>query len=172
MDHARFFPVVILSTLGMASGLSLGPEMPLILSSSMVGSWLALKTNQSVLSARVINLVAASAAIGGFFGFPMAGALFVLELPHRMGLQYFEALSPCVIASIVSVITNRLVTKKHVEGYFDYPFLAETLPSDVFYTAIIYGMVGTLVGVSECKFLFLMFMFDYSIDLLYVVFIR
>ena len=121
--------------------------MPLVLTAGMVGSWLALKTKQSVLSSRVMNLVAASAAIGGFFGFPMAGALFVLELPHRMGLQYFEALSPCVIASIVSVITNRIITKKHVEGYFDYPFLAETLPSEIFVTVLIYGLVGTLVGV-------------------------
>lgn len=147
MDHARFFPVIILSTLGMASGLSLGPEMPLVLTAGMVGSLLALKTKQSVLSARVMNLVAASAAIGGFFGFPMAGALFVLELPHRMGLQYFEALSPCVVASIISVITNRIITKKHVEGYFVYPFLAETLPSEIFVTALIYGLIGTLVGI-------------------------
>jgi len=147
MDYSRFFPVIILSTLGMASGLSLGPEMPLVLSSGMVGSWLALKAKQSVLSARVMNLVAASAAIGGFFGFPMAGALFVLELPHRMGLQYFEALSPCVISSIISVITNRLVTKKYVTGYFTYPFLTETLPSDVYYEAVIYGLFGTVVGI-------------------------
>lgn len=146
MDHSRFIPVVVLSTLGMASGLSLGPEMPLVLASGMVGSWIALKTKQSVLSSRVLNLTASAAAIGGFFGFPMGGALFVLELPHRMGLQYFEALSPCVIASIVSVIVNRLVTQKHVEGYFDYPFLDKSLPSDIYWTAIIYGIFGTFVG--------------------------
>jgi H+/Cl- antiporter ClcA len=108
MDHKMFFQVVILSTLGMMSGLSLGPEMPLVLAAGMVGSKIALMTKQSVLSARVINLTACSAAIGGFFGFPMAGALFVLELPHRMGLQYFEALSPAVISSIISVIVNRI----------------------------------------------------------------
>lgn len=53
----------------------------------MIGSWLGVLCRQSMLQARVMNLTAASAAIGGFFGFPMAGALFVLELPHRMGLQ-------------------------------------------------------------------------------------
>jgi len=75
----------------MASGLSLGPELPLVLVSGMVGSFVGTLTRQSVLSARVLNLTAAGAGIAGFFGFPMAGALFVLELPHRMGLQYFEA---------------------------------------------------------------------------------
>jgi hypothetical protein len=148
MDHRRFWPCIIISTLGMASGLSLGPEMPLVLVAGMVGSWVALRTKQSVLSARVMNLTAAAAGIGGFFGFPMAGALFVLELPHRMGLQYFEALSPAVFSSIISVITNRWVSNKQkVEGYFDYPFLAEKLPSNIFYTAVIYGVVGTFVGI-------------------------
>ena len=60
----------------------------------------------------------ASAAVGGFFGFPMAGALFVLEIPHRMGLQYFEALSPATIASIVAVLCNRLLTNNDVTGAF------------------------------------------------------
>ena len=148
MEHERFSIMITIATLGMASGLSLGPEMPLVVTAGMVGSYIALKTNQSVLSSRVMNLTASAAGIGGFFGFPMAGALFVLELPHRMGLQYFEALSPSVIASIVSVIVNRMITQKHVEGYFDYPFLSETLPSDIFYTAIIYGIYGTIVGIA------------------------
>ena len=104
-----FVPLFVLSTMGMASGLSLGPELPLgmcvrshrvttafpftnclviaVLTAGMIGSWLGVLCHQSMLQARVMNLTAASAAIGGFFGFPMAGALFVLELPHRMGLQ-------------------------------------------------------------------------------------
>lgn len=152
MDHRRFWPCIIISTLGMASGLSLGPEMPLVLVAGMVGSWVGLKTKQSVLSSRVMNLTAAAAGIGGFFGFPMAGAFFVLELPHRMGMQYFEALSPAVLSSIVSVIVNRIVAnKQEVQGYFDYPFLAQTLPSNIFYTAIIYGLVGTVVGIMYAE---------------------
>ncbi len=147
MDHSKFFHMFFLATFGMASGLSLGPEMPLVVVAGMVGSFIALKTKQSVLSARVINLTAASAAIGGFFGFPMAGALFVLELPHRMGLQYFEALSPSVFASIIAVIVNKMVTGKDVNGYFDYPFLTDTLPNDVTFTAIVYGVYGTFVGI-------------------------
>ena len=79
-DHRTFFQLFFLSTAGMWSGLSLGPELPLVLTAGMVGSWLALLTKQSMLQARVLNMTAASAAVGGFFGFPMAGALFVLEM--------------------------------------------------------------------------------------------
>ena len=151
MDEKMFVPVILIATAGMASGLSLGPEMPLVLSAGMIGSKIATQCKQSVLSARVMNLTAASAGIGGFFGLPMAGALFVLELPHRMGLQYFEALSPATLASIVSVIVNRLITKNEVKGMFDYPFLNESLPSSVFWVVIIYGFVGSFVGVCYAE---------------------
>jgi Voltage gated chloride channel len=77
-DHASFLSLFVIATAGMASGLSLGPELPLVLTAGMAGSWLGLVCKQSVLQARVMNLTAASAAVGGFFGFPMAGALFVL----------------------------------------------------------------------------------------------
>jgi hypothetical protein len=81
VQDCRTFPqLFLLSTAGMWSGLSLGPELPLVLTGGMAGSWLALRTKQSMLQARVMNLTAASAAVAGFFGFPMAGALFVLEL--------------------------------------------------------------------------------------------
>jgi H+/Cl- antiporter ClcA len=146
-DSRTFVLLFVLSTAGMASGLSLGPELPLILTSGMIGSSLGVLCKQSILSARVLNLTAASAAIGGFFGFPMAGALFVLEVPHRMGLQYFEALSPATIASIVAVLTNRLVTGNDVTGYYQYPFLNESLPSSIFHDAIAFGLFGGALGI-------------------------
>lgn len=145
-DHRTVGHLLLLSTVTMWSGLSLGPELPLVLVGGMAGSWLGLVTKQSLLQARVLNFTGAAAAISGYFGFPMAGALFVLELPHRMGLQYFEALSPATIASIVSVLSNRLVTGNDVTGYFRYPFLTASLPSSIFSNAIIFGLYGCLVG--------------------------
>ncbi|GAX25176.1 hypothetical protein FisN_16Hh013 [Fistulifera solaris] len=151
LDHRGFGALFVLSTLAMMSGLSLGPELPLVLTAGMVGSWFGLLCKQSMLQARVLNLTAASAAVGGFFGFPMAGAVFVLEIPHRMGLQYFEALSPATISSIVAVLTNRLIINNDVTGYYSYPFLSASLPSEIFTSAIVYGLYGTLVGVLYGK---------------------
>ncbi|OEU20530.1 Clc chloride channel, partial [Fragilariopsis cylindrus CCMP1102] len=146
-DSRTFVPTFIVSTVGMASGLSLGPELPLILTAGMIGSCLGRICRQSLLQARVMNLTAASAAIGGMFGFPLAGGIFVMELPHRMGLQYFEALSPATIASIVAVLINRIVTNNDVTGMFQYPFLNESLPSYIFKDAIIYGLFGGALGI-------------------------
>ena len=81
----------------------------------------------------------------------MAGALFALEVPHRMGLQYFEALSPATIASIVAVLTNRMVTGNDVTGYFEYPFLNSSLPSEIFTNAIFYGLFGAGLGIFYIK---------------------
>ena len=147
-DHNTFLHLFALSTAGMASGLALGPELPLVLTGGMFGSYIGVLCKQSMLQARVMNLTAASAAVGGFFGFPMAGALFVLEIPHRMGLQYFEALSPATIASIIAVLVNRIVTGDDVTGYFKYPFLTDTLPSKIFTSAVVYGVFGGVVGIG------------------------
>ena len=146
-DYRTFWPLFVLATLGMLSGLSLGPELPLVLTAGMFGSWLGILCKQSMLQARVLNLTAASAAVGGFFGFPMAGALFVLEIPHRMGLQYFEALSPATISSIIAVVTNRIIIRNDITGYFKYPFLSDSLPSQIFTHAIIYGLYGAVIGI-------------------------
>lgn len=151
MDHSTLLRTLLISTAGMASGLSLGPELPLVLTAGMVGSIFGYRFKQTILSSRVMNLTAASAAIAGFFGFPMAGALFVLELPHRMGLQYFEALQPAILASIFAVLFNRMVTGDEVKGYFEYPQLNETLPSFMFLIAFAYALVGLSVGAGYAK---------------------
>lgn len=65
---------------------------------------------------------------------------------HRMGLQYFEALSPATISSIVAVLCNRLVVGNDVTGYYSYPFLTATLPSEIFTSAILFGLYGAGVG--------------------------
>jgi H+/Cl- antiporter ClcA len=65
-----------------------------------------------------------------------------------MGLQYFEALSPATVSSIVAVLTNRLVVGNDVTGYYSYPFLTTTLPSGIFTSSIVYGFFGAAVGVA------------------------
>uniref|UniRef100_A0A7S1G1U8 Chloride channel protein n=1 Tax=Corethron hystrix TaxID=216773 RepID=A0A7S1G1U8_9STRA len=146
LEPDTFLQIFIISTLGMASGLSLGPELPLIITAGQVGSWVGLWTHQSILNCRILNLTCASAAIGAFFGFPMSGALFVLEVPHTHGLQFFEALSPATLASIVAVIVHKCLLDDTLDGYFNYPFLNENLPFHIILNAIVYGVFGWCVG--------------------------
>jgi H+/Cl- antiporter ClcA len=53
-----------------------------------------------------------SGGLAAFFGLPLGGALFVLEVPHRMGIQYFEALGPSIVCTIISVIVAKSITQE------------------------------------------------------------
>lgn len=68
-----------------------------------------------------------------------------------MGLQYFEALPPANISSILAVLFNRIVTGNGLQGYYKYPFAVAPLRSHVFYIAIAYGLIGAFVGTIYCK---------------------
>jgi len=148
-DYRGFWTVCLVAVFGLVSGLNLGPELPLILTAGMFGSWLGMACHQSMLQARVLNLTAASAAMSGFFGFPMAGALFVLEIPHRMGLQYFEALSPATVSSVVAVVTNRLILKSDnmTAAHLQYKPPGDFFTVKICSLAIIYGLYGAAIGI-------------------------
>lgn len=104
-DCRTFGLLFILSTMGMWSGLSLGPELPLVLTGGMVGSWLGITTRQTMLQARVLNLTAAGAAVAAFFGFPLAGGkIFPLNItiPYQLFthcLLFHRYLCPGIAAS-------------------------------------------------------------------------
>ena len=74
-DSETFFLLFVLSTLGMASGLSLGPELPLVLTAGMIGSWLGIQCKQTVLQARVMNITAVSFVI-------FLGVFQAMQSPH------------------------------------------------------------------------------------------
>ena len=61
-----------------------------------------------------------SAALGAFFGAPIGAALFALEIPHRRGLQYFEAIAPAIIAAIFSFAVFRLNTGMTIGGFYHF----------------------------------------------------
>lgn len=147
VPHHGYWGLFVLSTLGMYSGLSLGPELPLVLTGGMFGSAVALLCNQSILQSRILTLTAASAAVGGFFRLPLAGALFVLELPHRMGLEYSEALGPAVLASIVSVLVSCGLSGENVAGYFTYPDVHMASGFLVLVSTVFLGVYGCGVGI-------------------------
>lgn len=76
-----------------------------------------------------------------------SNSFFLFFSPHRMGLQYFEALSPGTIASITAVLANRIILHNDVTGYFSYPFLTATLPSSIFTSSLVYGVFGCGIGI-------------------------
>lgn len=50
----------------------------------------------------------------------MGGALFALEIPHRRGLEYYEALIPATLAAILSFVVFRLTTGLSIGGMYHF----------------------------------------------------
>ncbi len=103
--------MLIISLVTITAGGSAGPEAAVIVlgaaASSLIGQTLL---EQPLRERRILTLVGMSSCLAAFFGVPLTGAIFVLELPHHNGLEYFEAISPTVCASVVSSLMVKLIT--------------------------------------------------------------
>ncbi|PIG93210.1 chloride channel protein [Gloeocapsopsis sp. IPPAS B-1203] len=112
--------MIIASLFSIAFGGSAGPEAPLVQVNGSFGGWLGQKLKLTARSIRVMTFCGMSAALGAFFGAPLGGALFALEIPHRRGLEYYEALIPAVLSAILSFCVFRLNTGLTIGGIYHF----------------------------------------------------
>lgn len=149
---AEFWPLVVSATLGMWSGGSLGPELPLLMASGMIGSilWRRLKL-KSLEQRQIIVLTAQAAAISAFFKIPGGGCFFALELPYRSGMQHAVALIPGMWASFISTMVYCWFMKEPLEGMFDFPDIPGSLPNWIFGPAALFSLISVLPGIMYLK---------------------
>ncbi|MCC7204030.1 MAG: chloride channel protein, partial [Phycisphaeraceae bacterium] len=96
-DLRSLLPV---SLLCIAAGGAAGPESPLVQTTGSIGTWTADRTKLGTVDRRVLTITGMAAGFTVLFGAPLGGAIFALELLHRRGLEYYEALIPAVIGSL------------------------------------------------------------------------
>mmetsp|Transcript_80547 Transcript_80547/g.249930 ORF Transcript_80547/g.249930 Transcript_80547/m.249930 type:complete len:570 (+) Transcript_80547:64-1773(+) len=144
---ARLAPVVVLSFITAATGFSVGPEAPMVVVGAICGSLVARAFKQSVAATRVMNLAGAAGCLSAFFGRPLVGAFFVLEFPHRLGVQYYEALSPAIIASVVSALVARCVHWTPFGGSYNYGVAQGTLPPTIVWLPLTVALVVSCLAV-------------------------
>lgn len=138
--------MIITSLVSITAGGSLGPEAPLVQVNGSLGSWLGDRLNLSMSSIRILTFCGMSAALGAFFGAPIGGALFALEIPHRRSLEYYEAIVPAVISSIFSFAMFRFGTGLEVGGIYRFD-LFDTLPA-LNYINMLQGLALGTVGAA------------------------
>lgn len=114
MEHARLdikqSPAMgVVSLLSIVFGGSAGPEAPLVQITGSIGSWVADRLKLRLELVRTLAFCGMAAALGAFFGAPLGGALFALEIPHRRGLEYYEALLPALTSAIFSFLVFRTI---------------------------------------------------------------
>eukprot|EP00966_Prymnesium_polylepis_P002667 61287-Prymnesium_polylepis.2 len=147
-------PVLLLSLLTSTFGFSVGPEAPMVVSGSLVGSAYARRVYgpSEPAMARTLTYAGAAGALTTFIGMPLAGAIFVLEVTRAssgLNAEAYEALTPAVVASCASLIVAKglVAPAKAVGGHFVYNAVGNALTGRAM-TAIALGagMGGALLG--------------------------
>ena len=138
--------MIVASLFSITAGGSAGPEAPLVQINGSLGGWLAQKQSLNLRSTRILTFCGMSAALGAFFGAPLGGALFALELPHRRGLEYYEALIPAVLSAILSFVVFRLNTGLSIGGMYHFASVPPLTMMNLAQGAVL-GAIGAAVAV-------------------------
>ncbi|MDB9528165.1 chloride channel protein [Oscillatoria sp. CS-180] len=149
LDPKQTPGMIATSLVSITAGGSLGPEAPLVQINGSLGSWLAEKLNLSIKSMRTMTFCGMGAALAAFFGDPIGGPLFALEIPHRRGLEYYEAVIPAMVAGICSFGIFRMGTGLAVGGIYNFGRFGD-LPSLTWLNlleGIALGVAGALAGI-------------------------
>ena len=146
IDIRKTPAMVIASLVAITAGGSAGPEAPLVQVNGSFGSWLGDRLNLCQTNVRVLTFCGMSAALGAFFGAPIGAALFALEIPHRRGLEYYEAVAPAVISAMFSFAVFRISTGITIGGFYHFELVPELTPMTLF-EGLILGVIGAGVAV-------------------------
>lgn len=137
--------MVVASLFSIVAGGSAGPEAPLVQVNGSVGGWMAQKLGLTLRTTRIFTFCGMAAALGAFFGAPLGGALFALEIPHRRGLEYYEALIPATLAAILSFVVFRLTTGLSIGGMYHFTSIPPLTLTNLAEGAVL-GAIGAAVA--------------------------
>jgi H+/Cl- antiporter ClcA len=138
--------MIVTSLLSISFGGSAGPEAPLVQIIGSLGSRIGDRLRLHGPLVRTLTFCGMAAALGAFFGAPLGGALFALEIPHRRGMEYYEALIPALVAAFLSFEVFRALVPS--QGVL-YPFAAvPDVSLSAVSLAIALGVLGAGLGVA------------------------
>ncbi|KAL7534442.1 hypothetical protein ACHAWF_004837, partial [Thalassiosira exigua] len=106
---SHMLPMVAASQCTILAGASLGPEAPLVAICAATAGFLSRKVfkqrDRNVV--RKHTLMGMSGALAAFFGVPLGGSLFALEVTSRFGVEYFEHAVEAIFAGEICVVVFR-----------------------------------------------------------------
>jgi H+/Cl- antiporter ClcA len=138
--------LIPISWLCIASGGGMGPEAPLVQTTGTLASWTAKRSGLAVRDSRVLTIAGMAAGFTVLFGAPLGSAIFALEMLHRKGLQYYEALLPAVLGSLAGYAVYVLATGADLHPIFHLSSPVALRPVDLAW-AVAAGIGGALIAV-------------------------
>ncbi|MBV9951067.1 MAG: chloride channel protein [Acidimicrobiia bacterium] len=146
-DLKQLPSLIPISLLCVATGGGLGPEAPLVQTTGTVGSWAASRMRLDAAGMRVVTITGMAAGFTVLFGAPLGSALFALEILHRRGLEYYEALMPAVLGSLTGYGIYVLVSGAGIKPVWTLPPVGTVHHADLLW-ALGCGVVGALIATS------------------------
>ena len=117
-DLRALLPVAVV---GIAAGSAIGPEAPLVQTTGSLGSWVALRLRLDARDLRLLTIGGMAAGFTVLLGAPIGASLFALEILHRRGLEYYEALLPALIGSVTGYAVFAAITGLGLQPYLVLP---------------------------------------------------
>ncbi|HEY7438220.1 MAG TPA: chloride channel protein [Acidimicrobiia bacterium] len=139
--------LVPISWLCIASGGAMGPEAPLVQTTGTLASWTAKRARLVVRDSRVLTIAGMAAGFTVLFGAPLGSAIFALEMLHRRGLQYYEALLPAVLGSLSGYGVYVVATGAGLTPIWHLPSPVSLRASDLAW-ALVAGLGGALTAIA------------------------
>jgi CIC family chloride channel protein len=130
---------VLASALTIGSGGSAGKEGPIAQIGAGLGSILASLMRLEARDRRILVLAGAAGGIGAIFHAPLGAALFAPEVLYRETEFEFEAIMPCIVASIVA---SSVYDQYSGRATLFFPGLVDFVPRELLAYFVFGGICG------------------------------
>jgi H+/Cl- antiporter ClcA len=121
IDVKANLPLVPCSLVSIAAGGSAGPEAPMVYLTGSVGTllhkWLKLPEKY----VRTLTFTGMAVGFATLFGAPVGSAIFALEIPHKRGMEYFEATVPAILGCLVGYSVFAGLTHHGIGPVWSFP---------------------------------------------------
>jgi H+/Cl- antiporter ClcA len=142
-DLRSLIPVALLC---ISAGGAMGPEAPLVQTTGSLGAWASGRWQLSPDDTRILTITGMAAGFTVLFGAPLGSAIFALEILHRRGLEYYEALLPAVLGSLSGYAIYVAITGLGLEPVWRFPAVGRIRGLDLLW-ALGVGAAGAIVSV-------------------------
>ncbi|MGA9279212.1 chloride channel protein [Ilumatobacter sp.] len=142
----RLRSLIPISLLSVGTGGTLGPEAPLVTTTGTLATRLARRNGLEPPDVRIIAITGMAAGFSVLFGAPLGAAVFALEIPHRRGLEYYEALIPATIGALCGFAVSTAFGRLGLEPIWDLPSVAPLDSVDLAW-AVLAGALGAAIGI-------------------------
>jgi H+/Cl- antiporter ClcA len=139
--------LVPMSLVTISAGGAAGPEAPLVTTCGTLGGWFARRRQVRTDDARSLIIAGMAAAFTVLFAAPFGSAIFALEILHRRGMQYYEALVPSILGALSGYLCSVLLSDAGVKPIWHIPGVDQLHRADLLWAAGA-GVVGAAIAVA------------------------